>query len=163
MCLTCTLYLSFILFLTTVSLTRADIRPIRALLHLSHPLLDRPFIKEAFYFCLPLSHSNTHTHTQYLPQCPLSPWPYLLHTTLSGSNVSHSSFQHRHCSPQQLSHSFIHINTSQCQITKGRSEGRIIQQDIQILKKAVQNTVKGNQGRPQRTTHTHKNGMERSI
>lgn len=55
--------------------------------------------------------------------------------TLSGTNVSDSSFQHRHCSPQQLPHTRFHIinriNTSQCQIkTKTTARVQIIVQDI---------------------------------
>lgn len=63
MSLTCTLSLSFILissFLAALSLARADIRPIRASRHCSHPLLDRPFVT-----AVSLSLSNTHFHTQY--------------------------------------------------------------------------------------------------
>lgn len=66
-----------------------------------------------------VSHILSHTHTR-TSQLPLSPWPYLLWTTLCGANVSDSSFQRRHCSPQQLPHTLAHIiariNASQCQI-----------------------------------------------
>lgn len=110
--LTCPLYLSFIPFLTALSPSPADIRPIRALRHRSPPLQDRPFATARSFLILSLSLSTTdrytQSHRQYLPQYPLSPWPYLLYTTLSGTNVSDSSFQ----------------RSSQCQI-KTKTAGRV--------------------------------------
>lgn len=66
---------------------------------------------EAFWFCLSLFQPQTDTHNRTdntFPQYPLSPWPYLLYTTLSGTNVSDSSFQ----------------RSSQCQI-KTKTAGRV--------------------------------------
>lgn len=66
----------------SVSLSCADIRPIRVLRHRSHPLPDRPFVTARSFlllFFLSKTHTHTYTHniyhnSHYLPDLISSVW-----------------------------------------------------------------------------------------